>query len=156
MNLKQLFFSVAREVKNTLFAIFSIKTLGARALVIKRNKVLLIRHTYMSGWYTIGGAVDVGESVLQAIKRELNEEGGISVIGDGLKLFNIYYSNKERHDDYVVFYICDNFDEQDFVDIGEIAEKKWFPLSELPTDISLSTKMRINEYLGITKISDKW
>lgn len=72
-----------------------IKTLGVRALVIKNNRVLLIKHSYINGWYTVGGGVKRGETPLQAIQRELFEEVGIECL-DKPQLFNVYYSAKEN------------------------------------------------------------
>lgn len=146
---------IYRILKNIILSLLAKKTIGARALVIKDDQILLVLHTYMPGWCSIGGAVDKGESPIDAIKRELKEEVGIE-LNTLPKLFGVYYSNFEGHDDYVVLYICNDFVENDYKQDQEIKEKKWFKLNALPEEITPATKRRIEEYLGLRDISDKW
>lgn len=141
--------------KNFLLSLLRIKTVGARALVIKNHKVLLVKHTYLPGWCTIGGGVNPGESPLQAVQRKLMEEAGIHCTKPP-RLFSIYYNVYEKRDDYISFYIVENFTEGPGPFSREIAEVEWFPLKELPADISPSTSRRIEEYLERRPISDRW
>jgi len=39
---------------------------------------------------------------------------------------------------------------------SEIAEKRWFPLNQLPQDTTPATRRRIEEYLNLIPQSDKW
>lgn len=145
---------IFRIVKNALFYLFRKRTIGARILLIQDNKILLVKHTYYPGWFSIGGAVDPGESPLKAVHRELKEEVGVSLKSPP-RLFSVYYSNFEKHDDYIVLYVGDHF-EQEEVHCDEIQEKKWFDLNALPAEISAGTQRRVDEYLGKTAISDLW
>lgn len=145
-----------RKIAHKTFNFFKQRhiTMGARALVIDDNKVFLVRHTYINGWYSIGGGVEKGESTLQAAKRELQEEVGISSTQEPV-LLGIYHNTREKRDDYIAVYICKNFNKV-ATSSPEIAEEKWFALDQLPSDISPATKRRIEEYLGQRPISDKW
>jgi mutator protein MutT len=129
-------------------------TIGVRALVIQNDRVLLVRHSYIPQWYHVGGAVEKGETPLQAIQRELMEEAGIQCL-ERPKLFSIYYSCREKRDDYIIFYIVQNV-EQKISQSFEIEEHRWFNLSKLPDDISPATKRRIEEYREERLLTEHW
>lgn len=128
--------------------------MGARILVIRDNKVLLVKHTYQRGWYTVGGGVEPGETPLQAVHRELAEEVGVTLKTEPT-LFNVYYSDYQKRDDYIVFYIGHN-PIQEKVRCLEIADQQWFDLDNLPEDATPATKRRIEEYLKRRPLSDHW
>ena len=135
------------------------KILGARALVINnrqqdKQQVLLVRHTYTQGWYTIGGLVDRGETPKQAVIREVEEETGLRIKDP--KLLGVYYTHYHKRDDYIVFYLAHSFSEVHTRPSPEIEEVKWFDIKELPSDISPSTQRRIDEYLGLIPVSELW
>lgn len=140
--------------KNALFSLFAKRTIGVRALLIQDEKILLVKHTYQLGWYTIGGGVEPGETPYQALQRELKEEVGVSLLTPA-QLFAVYYSNNEKRDDYIIFYICQAL-LQKASHSAEIAAQQWFDLDNLPQDISPATKKRIEEYLGTRAISEYW
>jgi 8-oxo-dGTP pyrophosphatase MutT (NUDIX family) len=142
-------------IANFLMMLFKKRTIGARVLVIKDNQILLVKHTYMPKWYTIGGGVDFKESPLQGAIRELKEEAGVIAHGP-LELLGTYYNVHQGHDDYVSTYICKDFTEEDYICPEEIIEKRWFPLNALPEDISPGCLRRIQEYLKLKPVSDRW
>ena len=56
-------------------------TLGVRGLVIdKDQRILLITRTYVPGWQLPGGGVEPGETMAEALARELVEEGNIEIL----------------------------------------------------------------------------
>ncbi len=142
------------DIKNVLLSFFSRKTMGARALVIQDGKILLVKHTYTPGWYTIGGGVDKGESPLQALRRELQEEAGVTPTQTPT-LFGFYHNKRHKRDDYVALYLCKDFTKKD-VKSREILDAQWFSLDTLPPDMSPGTKRRLDEYLGRGPLSDVW
>jgi ADP-ribose pyrophosphatase YjhB (NUDIX family) len=157
MQLKNLIIKLAFQAKNFITSLTTRTVFGVRCIVIKDDKFLLVKHTYMDGWYHIGGGVDMGESPLQAITRELKEEAGITCLTPP-KLYNIYIYKDEKKSEqhYITLYICNDFEEENYICPVEIAEKKWFKLTELPEDTTPATRARILEYIGKAKITDKW
>lgn len=141
-------------VKTTILSLFAQRTIGVRMLLVKDDQVLLVKHTYQPGWYTIGGGVEHQETPRVAIERELLEEVGVTLLAPP-KLFAVYYSYHEKHDNYVMFYIGHEHTQTE-VYSPEIAESQWFPITQLPEDTTPATRRRIEEYLGTREITDYW
>ena len=53
-------------------------TVSAAGFIINDNKLLLV-HNPLKGWETPGGIIQEGESVLEALKREIYEEVQLEV-----------------------------------------------------------------------------
>ena len=74
--------------------------LGVGALIVNNeNKLLLDYRADCNLWGTIGGAVDVGESVSAALHREVREETGLTVNIDYLQ--GIYSGPNNRFVHYL-------------------------------------------------------
>src|SRR5215208_339897 len=63
---------------------------GAEALIVRDEKIMLIKRSDNGLWAVPGGLVEVGESLAQAAQRELWEETGIE--GRVTKLLGIFDS----------------------------------------------------------------
>ncbi len=80
-------------------------TLGVRAVVLDaENRVFLVRHTYVSGWYLPGGGVDLGETMEEAMARELKEEGDIDLTGPAT-LHGIFLNRHVSRRDHIAVYV---------------------------------------------------
>lgn len=124
-------------------------TLGARGLVLdrERNSVLLIRHTYVPGWQLPGGGVETGETVLQALERELREEGNIELLGPP-RLVSMHFNRQASRRDHVALYLVTDFRQTGrFVRTREIAEAAFFPVDALPGETTAGTRRRIREVM---------
>ena len=79
---------------------------GVLLLIEAGGKVLLIKRKntgYRDGWYCLaGGHIDKGEGVAEAGLREANEELGIRMHKNGLKIVNILYK-LENGDSAIIF-----------------------------------------------------
>ena len=138
-----------RKVLHLLFLVTRPLTLGARGLVYDKsaNAIYLIKHTYQKGWSLPGGGVEVGESGLTALQRELEEETGIVAVDPTLK--SVYHNISVSKRDHVLVFLVDNWIfKSDFtVNIKEISDGKWFDLDKLPKDVTKSTLCQIEEFL---------
>ena len=79
------------------------KRIRAVAILIKDNKVLLIHRKNEKEYFVFpGGGVENGETVEQAVVRELKEETTINVKIDRLLYHHIYDNDTE-----LFFFLCD-------------------------------------------------
>ena len=131
-------------------------TLGVRAILRdKQGRVLLVRHTYVPGWYLPGGAVDARESVGEALVREVMEEANVRIIG-APRLIGIFFNRRGRSDHVVLFEVAEFEQISAKARDHEIAEARFFPLGNLPEGTTPATRARIDEYLNKAPISSSW
>jgi 8-oxo-dGTP pyrophosphatase MutT (NUDIX family) len=128
------------RVRNRLFKPV---TLGARVILVRDGQVLLVRHSYMPGWYLPGGGVKRHESFAEAALRESLEEVGAAV--HAMTLHGIYLNVSEDKVDHVAIFAVTDFDWQPVV-TAEIAEMRWYPLDALPPGTARGTAARMDEY----------
>jgi len=132
-------------------------TLGVRGLVRdERGHVLLVRHSYVDGWYMPGGGVERSETVLTALTRELDEEAGILLRGKP-KFVALYANFREFKSDHVALFLIehgtyDRVARKSF----EIAEYDFFPPDALPEGTTRGTEARIREVLTGREAPDLW
>ena len=109
MTLKQILFKTLKAVLQPWWRLTRGHTLGVRAVVFNdAGDVLLVRHRYASGWHFPGGGVEPGETVEQAVVRELAEEAGITAIGRP-KLFALYANFERFPRDHVAVCLIENW-----------------------------------------------
>lgn len=132
-------------------------TLGVRAAVIDRDdRVFLVRHTYTGGWHLPGGGVEAGETALDALKRELWEEGRIELIG-APRLHGAFFNARVSRRDHVLVYVVSDFSvfEPKRPD-REIAEGRFFALDALPGGVTPGTRARLEEIVATRPPSATW
>jgi 8-oxo-dGTP pyrophosphatase MutT (NUDIX family) len=132
-------------------------TLGVRAMVIDGSgRVFLVKHSYVAGWHLPGGGVETGETVLEALTRELAEEGNIQLIGQPA-LHGIFFNRRISRRDHVMLYIVRDF-RQDGLPVPnyEIVEHGFFAPAALPEDTSRATRARIAEVFDGVPLSELW
>ncbi|MGB8276738.1 MAG: NUDIX domain-containing protein [Methylovirgula sp.] len=135
--------------------------LGVRGLVVDRrdgraDHVLLVRHTYVAGWYLPGGGVEAGESAPAALARELAEETGVEILGAPL-LHGFFFNPIDSRRDHVACYVIADFRcRPAHVPDLEIAEARFFPIDALPVNATRATRARIDEVLRGAPVSELW
>ena len=131
-------------------------TLGARAMVIDgTGRIFLIKHSYVEGWHLPGGGVETGESVLEALSRELMEEGNIK-LGSTPQLYGLYFNKRTSRRDHVAMFIVRDFRQADPKPNHEIVEHGFFSPNALPEDVTRATRARVAEVFNGAAISELW
>ncbi|VVT19611.1 conserved hypothetical protein [Sphingomonas sp. EC-HK361] len=134
------------------------RTLGVRVIVHDgTGRVVLVRHTYSSGWYLPGGGVEKREAAADAAVREIAEETGLAgVTIEGVQ--GVFHNLREGKDDHVAVFVARaTVGAQPVIaDRREIAEVAWFAVDTLPHDVSPATSRRIGEWMEGRTGWGKW
>ncbi|WP_164667243.1 NUDIX hydrolase [Virgibacillus doumboii] len=116
-------------------------------IIDEQNRILLQHRTDNNLWSHPGGAVELGESVEEAVEREVYEETNIKL--QHMELFNIY-SGESQHCIYPngdevyfvnVIYVCRDFIGVPIANDNESKEVKFWDLDNLPQVTSSNRKI---------------
>lgn len=133
-------------------------TLGVRAAVENaEGRVFLVRHTYIKGWFMPGGGVEHGEPALEALRRELIEEGGIELKSDP-QVFGFYSNHHNFRNDHVLLFRVPwgSWKQVAPTSAGEIAETAWVDPLSPPDGITAGNRRRFDELYGGAPVSPYW
>jgi ADP-ribose pyrophosphatase YjhB (NUDIX family) len=146
-NILHIFFRITRPL-----------TIGVRCIIHDgAGSVMLVRHTYISGWHLPGGGVEVGEVCEAALIREVFEECRIEITGKPV-LFGVYLNSVVSTRDHVILYVLNSWNYKQGLSLKrlEIAESAMFNLTDLPINIDPSTRQRLDEWSGVTEPALIW
>jgi ADP-ribose pyrophosphatase YjhB (NUDIX family) len=132
-------------------------TLGVRGLVINEDqRIFLVKHTYVSGWQLPGGGVEPGETIAEALARELAEEGNIEILEPPV-FHGLFFNSRASQRDHVALFIVRSFYQARApVPDAEIAAHGFFSLDVLPEDTTPATRARIAEAMLGAPLSERW
>jgi len=123
-------------------------TLGVRGVVVDaEGRVLLVEHTYAPGWHLPGGGVERGETAVQALGRELEEEAGVQPIA-APRLISIHSNHRSYPGDHVLLYLVAAWTSCPATSRGEIHQVGWFAPDGLPVGATRGTRARLAEIFG--------
>lgn len=132
-------------------------TLGAQGVVIDQDRrVLLVRHTYRPGWHFPGGGVEKGETLAEAVAREVGEETGVIMSGTP-ELFGLYANFKAFPGDHIALFLVRDWSQPVVPGPNrEIAEQGFFAASALPQNTHASVNRRLVEIFDGIERSPHW
>jgi 8-oxo-dGTP pyrophosphatase MutT (NUDIX family) len=156
-DLRKRYESRLRRVFHLYWRLVRSMTLGVRAVVLDAdNKVFLVKHSYISGWYLPGGGVEVGETLLHALTRELMEEGRIELVGEPV-LHGIFFNSHVSRRDHVAVYVIRQYRQDRLPEPNrEIVDCGFFDVKALPAGTTQGTRLRIAEVLDGTAPIATW
>jgi ADP-ribose pyrophosphatase YjhB (NUDIX family) len=132
-------------------------TLGVRGMVLDgEGRIFLVKHGYVSGWHLPGGGVEPGETLREALGRELIEEGNIEILDP--PLFHGMFLNAavSRRDHIALFVVRDFRQGTPPQPTYEIIDHRFFARHELPADVTPGTRRRIAEVLEGANVTERW
>ena len=156
-NLRKRLEPLLRRVFHLYWRVARGMTLGVRGVVLDGdNKVFLVRHSYVAGWHLPGGGVEVGETFLEALRRELVEEGRIELMEDPV-LHGLFFNGQVSRRDHVAVYVVRQFRQDRLPKPNhEIVECGFYDARALPAETTRGTRLRIAEVLGRTAPIATW
>lgn len=116
---------------------------AATVLVLdEHDRLLMMLRTDNGCWGVPGGAVEPGESVEEAGRRETREETGLEV--GRLTLIDVFsgpgqyyvYPNGDQVHNVSILYLTRDLRGSIRLDLSEHSRYDWFPLDALPENIS--------------------
>ena len=132
------------QASRMLWLVFKPVSVGVRLLMVKDDQVVLVKHVYEPYWYLPGGAVERGETLETAIRREAKEEAGATL--HDLQLFGVHTNYERGKCDHIIVFLSQVFEltcEGDH----EIEHCQVFSMDALPENVSRGTANRIQEYM---------
>lgn len=126
-------------------------------VIVKDNQILLQKRTDNGKWATHGGSMELGETFLDCLNRELKEELNIKVINP--KVINIY-TGEDMHYTYPngdeVYMVCTVYLVEEYtgnmkVDNKEVSEVKWFDIDKMPRSIHEPDQKVLEDVIRILK-----
>lgn len=151
--------AASRLVTRMLHGYFALSrgmTLGVRAACYdEAGRIFLVRHSYVPGWHMPGGGVERRETVLQALSKELREEGNLEMTGPA-QLFHVYFNTRVSRRDHVLFYRVNVMQTAPRKPDLEIVENGFFAVEDLPRGVTPATLRRLRELSGEAPPDDLW
>lgn len=114
---------------------------AAGAILYKEGEILLQQRQDNEKWAIHGGAMELGETFLQTLERELGEEIGIKPINP--ELLGIYsgkdlfheYPNEDKVSVITTIFLVERYEGELRKDGTEVRNLKWFNIENLPTEL---------------------
>lgn len=129
---------------------------GVGLIICKDNKILLQKRADNEEWGIHGGAMELGETYIEALNRELKEEMNITPIKPRLYgIFsgeNTYHVYPNKDEVYVINHVffCGEYEGVINFNDNEVKDYKWFEINNLPktlTSLDVMVLKDLEKYL---------
>lgn len=121
---------------------------GVRVAVFDEDgRLLLVRHSYLSGWGLPGGGVEAGETAEAAARREIAEEAGVELLQPP-RLLGVFHNPAWTRGDHVAFFEAGAWVGRAWRPSLEIEACEFFAPGRLPPDTHASVLRRLAERDG--------
>jgi nucleoside triphosphatase len=140
-----------RASRGSTGQVFPEPTVGA-LIVNKEGKILLVKsHKWFDKFTLPGGHIEIGETMVEAVKREVKEEVGLDVqVGHLLLMQEAIFAPefyKKRHFIFIDF-ACRSKDEQVKLDQDELQDHVWiYPGAAYNLKLDSFTKKTIDKFM---------
>jgi len=126
---------------------------GVRAIILSdRQEVLLQRRTDIACWGLPSGSVELDETALEALRREVREETGLEVRqAEPMGLYSgpsqrFQYPNGDEIQCFSVAFLVGDWAGRPKADGVEGSEVRFWPLGALPADLVTIHRQTLEDY----------
>ena len=112
----------------------------AAGIIIQDKKLLVVKPTDKKFFISPGGSIEIGESAVQAVIRELKEELQIDVTDQNLQPFGIFYAQAAGEENKVIrmdTFIVTSYQGEIKID-NEIEQLAWIS-STIPANMKVGS-----------------
>ena len=128
----------------------------ADALLIRDDRILLAKRSSKLSqspdcWSIPGGGVEYGESVQEALIREIKEELNLDLVE--YRLWNVYSVTSDSYQ-VIALYFIGSAEGDISLQEKEISEVKWFDINSdlLDLDLAFNQKQVLRDYLTANNV----
>lgn len=133
---------------------------AAHLFLIRNGKVLLQRR-FQTGWQdgnysVIAGHIDGKEPIRKAMAREAEEEGGITIELEDLRVVHTMHRNSDSGREYIDFFLTTEEWEGKprIMETDKCDDLQWFPLAALPENMVPYVRSGLEKYLANEPFSE--
>lgn len=116
--------------------------IGVSALILQDGKVLLAMRRDIDWWNLPGGGMEIGETVEEAVLREVREETGLEI--EIVRLVGLY--SKPQKQEVVITFLCRQVGGE-LMATEESRECRYFSPASLPANTLPKHRQRIEDML---------
>ena len=117
---------------------------GVFAVIERDGRYLLAHRSDIDWWNLVGGGLEYGETVEEALFREVREEVGVTI--EIVRLLGIY--SKPRKREIVLSFLCRLAQASpEPATSEEVSEVAWFSPDELPVNLLPKHRQRLDDAL---------